>query len=256
MSGLKALCVGISTRNAGVGLIRNYHARDHANDDIIIDGSRVENQILTKSLEYIPQYGFDKQCVMQAVRDLKYPDTMMSVVGASSQGNSTELQMMVHWLKTQRANLQKEVRNHQSPLHKITNEYDRAAFLINKRLEYNIPILDRLLAGIAQLMVPYNMPYSAEELYNLGDDVAFYAGDLSNDLAWYAKRFSISSVYVSSELFMLQDKSPGFVDTKVFVEDKVGQIDQLGSAYENVEQWAVFNGIGMFNLIKSQLARG
>lgn len=236
--------------------IRRYHAQDHITSDIIIDSSRVENHILTKSLEYIPQYGFDKQCIHEAIKQLKYPDSMISVVRASSNGSSSELQLMIHWLKTQRIKLEAEVKDQASKIHTLGNEYDRTSYLINKRLSYNIPIIDKLLGGIAQLMVPYNMPGSLEELYNLGDDVAYYAGDLSNDFAWYAKRFSVSTVYVSSELYMLQDKSKDYEDTKRFVEEKVRNIDELGTVYDNVEQWAIFNGIGVFNLIKSQLARG
>lgn len=237
-------------------ITRSYHARDHIISNIVIDDLRVENKILSKSLQFIPQYGFNQKCITKAIQDLHYPDSMMSVISASSNGNSSELQLMLHWLKTQRVKLDQEVRDPKSEVYSIENEYERAAFLINKRLSYNEPILGQLLGGIAQLMVPYNMPYSWEELYNLGDDLAYYAGDLSNDFSWYAKRFSLSTVYVSAELYMLQDKSPGFADTKQFVKEKVENIDQLGTSYENIEQWAVFNGIGVWNLVKSQLARG
>ena len=51
------------------------------------------------------------------------------------------------------------------------------------------------------------MNQSLDELHNLSDDIAFYAGDTSNDFAWYSKRLGFSSIYVSSEVFMLQDTS-------------------------------------------------
>lgn len=235
---------------------RLYHSTDHASSNIIVNPNRLENKILTKALEYVNQYGFTSTCVNKAVREMDYSDSVLSVLTATFNGNSLELQLILHWLKVQRQKLQDEYNNEDSHLYTIENEYDRAAFLINKRLSYNKPIIDKLLGGISQLLLPYNMTASIEELHNLGDDIAFYAGDLSNDFSWYAKRFSLSTVYVSSELFMLQDTSKDFINTKNFVEDKVKNIDHLGTAYEGLEQWTIFNAIGLFNLIKSQTLRG
>ncbi|EGV61527.1 ubiquinone biosynthesis protein COQ9 [Yamadazyma tenuis ATCC 10573] len=240
----------------GLQSVRRYHAYDHPASNLIVDPTKLENKLLTKSLEYIPQFGFSDQCISEAIKQMQYPDSIRSILTASFSGHSTELQLMVHWLKTQRQALDSEVNSPDSQLHSITDEYERASFLINKRLSYNIPIIDKLSGGISQLLVPYNMSFSLEELYNLGDDIAFHAGDASIDFAWYAKRLSLSMVYVSSELYMVQDKSADFVNTKKFVEDKVKNIDHLGEAYENIEQWAFFNAISAFNLVKSQVSRG
>lgn len=237
-------------------LLRSYHSQDHTISNAIIDNTRIENKILSQSLQYIPQYGFSEKCVNEAITQLQYPDSIQSVLATSFNGNSIELQLMIHWLKTQRQNLEAHVNDAQSQLHSITNEYDRVSYLINKRLLYNEPIIGQLSGGIAQLMVPYNLPVALEELHNLGDDISFHAGDQSNDFAWYTKRMSVSSVYVASEMYMLQDKSEGYRNTKEFVEDKVRNIDHLGQGYDSVEQWMVFNAIGVFNLIKSQIARG
>lgn len=100
------------------------------------------------------------------------------------------------------------------------------------------------------------MGLSLEELHNLSDDVAFYAGDMSNDLAWYAKRLLFSSIYVKSELYMLQDSSADFQKTKEFVESSVKSVETMGNSYNAVEEWSMFNAISLVNLIKSQVARG
>lgn len=233
--------------------IRFYHSQHHLVSNRIINPDIIEHKILTKSLEFIPKYGFKDSCITQAIKDLKYPDSIMSVLTTSFQGNSLELQLMIHWLKTQRENMAKSIEDEQF---QNLSEYDRVKYLINKRLELNVPIKDKLSEGISYLMVPYNFSHSLGELHNLGDDIAFYAGDQSNDFAWYSKRFSFSSVYVASELYMLSDTSKNHTNTKKFVDDQVEGVKSLGTGYENTEQWLFFNTIGLANLIKSQLLRG
>lgn len=233
---------------------RMYHAVDHPSP--IIRDQSVEAKVLGKAVEYLPKYGFDPLCVTQAIRDLKYSESLESALTGSGGGQSLELQLLVHWLKTTRAQLKKEVLDPTLEFHLIKDEFARVAFLINKRLEYNRPIAHHLSAGLSHLVVPYNWTQSLEELHNLSDDIAFYAGDASNDFAWYTKRLGISTVYVSSELYMLQDHSADYHRTTKFVEAKVRELGTLGDAYNSVEQWGLFNGISLINLIKSQLVRG
>ncbi|KAF7999097.1 hypothetical protein HF325_006629 [Metschnikowia pulcherrima] len=164
--------------------------------------------------------------------------------------------LVLFWLKLQRQELYDHVLDTKLPFHQIRNEYDRAAYLLNKRLSFNEPVIEQLSGALAQLVLPYNVALSLEELHNLSDDVAFYAGDMSNDTAWYAKRLLLSSIYVKAELFQLQDNTERFSRTKEFVESKVASVKNMGYAYSSVEQWAIFNAILLVNLIKSQLARG
>lgn len=236
--------------------MRCFHSQDHSGSNPIINDQSVETLILNKSLDYVPQYGFNGLCITQAIQDLKYPDSLQSALTASPSGNSLELQLMLHWLRYQRQQLHNHVLDASLPFHSISDEYKRVSYLINKRLEYNQPIIGQLASGLSQLVVPYNMSQSLEELHNLSDDIAFYAGDTSNDFAWYSKRASFSTIYVSSELYMLQDTSEGFAKTREFVEEKVAAARGMGDAYSNVEQWTAFNAISLVNLIRSQLLRG
>ncbi|CUM49991.1 uncharacterized protein AC631_00873 [Debaryomyces fabryi] len=235
---------------------RAYHSIDHPSSNIIVNPKSMESIILTKSLTYLPKFGFDSLCITHAIRDLKYPDSLQSALSSAPSGNSLEFQLMLHWLKIQRQTLQDHVLDPKSQFNTINDEYERVIYLINKRLEYNQPIIDKLSSGLSQLIAPYNINQSLDELHNLSDDIAFYAGDTSNDFAWYSKRLGFSSIYVSSEVFMLQDTSEDFQHTKKFVEDKVQAFSNLGGAYNDVEQWGTFNAISLVNLIKSQLARG
>lgn len=233
-----------------------YHSADHPASNVIVDAKSVQSKILTKALEHIPQHGFNTICVTQAIRDMEYPDSLVSAITSDPEGNSTELQLMVHWLKVQRQKLEEYVMDPESEFHTIGDEYDRASHLLKKRLLFNEPIVKQLSNGIGHLVLPYNLSRGLDELHNLSDDIAFYAGDASHDFAWYSKRLGFSSAYVSSELYMLQDSSVGFSKTKEFVDARVALLRDFGYAYNSVEQWGLFNAISTVNLIKSQLLRG
>lgn len=244
-----------SLRLRAVPVARAYHLISHPASNRIVHINSPEAVLFTKAIEHVPKYGFTKKAVDSAVRDLKYLDSIQSAITALL-GHSMEQLLVLFWLKLQRQELYDHVLDTKLPFHQIRNEYDRAAYLLNKRLSFNEPIIKQLSGALAQLVLPYNVALSLEELHNLSDDVAFYAGDMSNDTAWYAKRLLLSSIYVKAELFQLQDNTNGFSRTKEFVESKVASVKNMGYAYSSVEQWAIFNAILLVNLIKSQLARG
>ncbi|KAK6198555.1 COQ9-domain-containing protein [Scheffersomyces amazonensis] len=231
--------------------VRSYQSKDHT----ISNGESLESKILTKSLEFVPTYGFNSTCITKAIRELNYPDSLSSII--NTDGSSPEFKLVSYWLSHSRKILEDHAKDPQSKeFHSLTNQYERVGYLIKKRLELNEPIIKHLTYGISQLIVPYNITKSMEELHNLSDDIAFYAGDESNDFAWYSKRMGISTIYVTSELYQLTDTSSNFKNTKKFVDEKVSHFQGLGSAYNDVEQWSAFNAISLINLIKSQLVRG
>lgn len=235
--------------------VQNYHSTSHPASNDIIDPKSPEAILFSKAAEHVPNCGFTKEAVNRAVAELQYLDSVQSAVSVCSP-HTTEFGLVRFWLKMQREKLKKIAMDPQLELHGLGNEYDRAALLMKKRLLMNSPVIGQLSSALAQLVVPYNMGLSLEELHNLSDDIAFYAGDTSNDSAWYAKRFMLSTIYVKSELYMLQDTSRGFQKTQEFVDSNVAGMKNLGYSYNSFEQWAFFNAISLVNLIKSQLARG
>lgn len=235
--------------------IREYHSTHHKASNIIVNSKSPESILLTKAIEHIPKLGFTKASIDAAVTDLGYLDSIQSIVTASS-SHSPEFSLVLFWIKFQRQRLYNELLDPNLTFHEVKDEYDRVLYLINKRLLYNEPVIGLLFQALAQLITPYNMGASLEELHNLSDDVAFYAGDMSNDSAWYAKRLLFSSIYVKSELYMLQDSSENFERTQRFVESCVSNVKAAGASYNSVEQWTFFNAISLVNLVKSQLARG
>lgn len=233
--------------------VAKYHSALHPN--ILINNKAPELILLTKALDYLPKYGFHKQCIDDAVRDLGYADSLQSVIAANPLNESPELQLTLFWLKHQRQKLYEHVLDPKLEFHKIPDEFDRAAYLLKERLSYNQPVVGQLALGLSQLVLPYNWSASLAELHALSDDIAYYAGDMSNDLAWYAKRLLLSSIYVKLELYMLLDRPP-FDSTNSFVDRNIQAVRFMGDSYNAVEQWSFFNAVSLLNLIRSQLARG
>lgn len=238
----------------GWKLGRLYHSVSHPN--IIVNHNAPESKLLSKAISHIPTHGFQRQCIDLAVRDMNYPDSMQSLISANPLNLLPEFQLTLFWLKLQRQRLFEHVLDPELAFHEILDEYDRAAYLLQKRLEYNEPIQHHLTQALSQLVLPYNWGHSLEELHSLLDDIAFYAGDMSNDTAWYAKRLLLSSIYVKLELYMCQDTSAGFANTYDYVRSSVEGVRSLGDTYSAVEQWSFFNAVSLFNLVRSQLARG
>lgn len=232
---------------------RSYHSVSHANT--IVNPKLPETLLLGQALKHVPELGFSQRSISAAVADLNMLDSLQLVLSASS-SHSPEFLLVLFWLKNLRQRLWDHVCDKELPFHNVANEYDRAAYLLKMRLSYNQPIAHRMKEALAQLVAPYNWAAALGELHNLSDDVAFYAGDDSHDLAWYAKRLALSSIYVKSELFMLQDRSENYTRTEAFVDSSVASLKAAGAGYNAVEQWTAFTAISTVNLIRSQLARG
>ncbi|RCK66074.1 Ubiquinone biosynthesis protein COQ9, mitochondrial [Candida viswanathii] len=247
-------CLRLNKRGISPILIRSYHSTDHVGSNTIVNPTSVESRILDASLKYVPEYGFDERCITRAIQELRYPDSMNAAISFS--GKSGALRIVEYWLRLQRAKLEEYVGENAEELARMKNDYERLKHLMKVRLLFNEPVLGKLSGGLAQLVVPYNLSTGLEEIHALSDDLAFYSGDDSHDFSWYSKRMGISTIYVSSEMYMLNDNSVGFERTKEFVDDKVGDLEKLGNGYNDVEQWLGFNAISLINLIKSQLNRG
>lgn len=234
---------------------RAYHSTSHPASNLIVNKNSPQGILFTKALNYIPRYGFSQEAISFAVADINYLDSIRSAVSATSH-HSPEFLLVLFWLKYQRQKLYDYALQEASEFHKIGDEYDRAARLLKERLQYNEPVIGHLSEALSRLILPYNWHLSLRELHCLSDDIAFYAGDESNDSAWYAKRFFLSTIYVKSELFMILDSSPNFGRTKQFVDENIATMRTLGYSYTSVEQWAIFDAISLVNLIRSQMSRG
>jgi len=99
---------------------------------------------------------------------------------------------------------------------------------------------------------PSVAPAALKELAQLADDVWFLAGDDSVDPSWYTKRTSLSALYAASELYMTNDKSAEYQDTKDFLHRRLSHATELGLYIRAAEQWADFTARAGINLLRSK----
>ncbi|ODV86051.1 hypothetical protein CANARDRAFT_28101 [[Candida] arabinofermentans NRRL YB-2248] len=232
---------------------RLFHTVYHA-DIPILDESIFENKILKKAYEdHVPETGFTEESIKLAAKGLNYNlDNLKGVFNFTSQSKDLRVELIQYHLKSCRLKL----RNYHNDANRLQTETERVRFYLEKRLLENKPIIKYYHQALARMILPSNLTESLNELHKLSDDISFYSGDKSNDFAWYSKRFSLSGVFIQSELFMLNDRSNNFENTIEFMNDKMDEVDNMAYAYNSFEEWAIFNGISTVNLIKSQLARG
>lgn len=102
---------------------------------------------------------------------------------------------------------------------------------------------------------PTHVPTSLRELALLSDEIHHLAGDVSVDPSWYTKRGSLSVIYASSELFMTNDRSPGYGETRAFLQRRLDETSKIGSTLGGVAQWVGFTASAGVNVLRSKGVR-
>eukprot|EP00955_Chlamydomonas_euryale_P099270 365205-Chlamydomonas_euryale.AAC.20 len=106
----------------------------------------------------------------------------------------------------------------------------RLVAALRARLEMVAPHVDSWPQALAIATQPSNLPSSTTLLGEMVDDVWHAVGDASADASWYSKRAMLAGVYLSTELYMLTDASPGRADTWAALDRRVGDMLAAGDA--------------------------
>jgi|SRR3569833_301319 len=99
---------------------------------------------------------------------------------------------------------------------------------------------------------PSYVAASLRELGLLVDDILFLAGDDSVDSSWYTKRASLAAIYASAELFMTNDMTPGFEDTKRFLDRRFDEEIDIRGKLASSGQWVGYNARALVNVLRSK----
>lgn len=99
---------------------------------------------------------------------------------------------------------------------------------------------------------PSYVPSSLKELHKLSDEIWFLAGDKAVDPSWYTKRATLSMLYTTSELFMTNDHSLAFSETKKFLDRRLDDVKSAGTTLSSVGQWVGFTAKAGVNVLRSK----
>lgn len=81
--------------------------------------------------------------------------------------------------------------------------------------------------GSALMALPQYAGDGAAAIWGTADAIWRALGDTSDDVNWYSKRATLSAVYAATVLFWLGDDSPDAVDTRDFLDRRIGEVMQV-----------------------------
>lgn len=111
---------------------------------------------------------------------------------------------------------------------------DRVAAAIRIRLTQTAPHREAVRRALALLALPHNVPAATKMLYRTVDSIWRACGDAAVDWNHYSKRMLLGSVYLSTLLFWLDDRSDGFADSFAFLDRRIAAAMQFPRRVQGV----------------------
>ncbi|RDA83336.1 hypothetical protein CP532_5212 [Ophiocordyceps camponoti-leonardi (nom. inval.)] len=206
----------------------------------------VEDAILAASYRHVPEYGFSQRALRLGAHDAGYLDISPAALPEGV------FSLIRYHLITKRLALAERSRQlfttHQHP----PSVNAAVAELTWARLMENVAIIERWQEALAVMAQPTWLPASLKELALLSDELWFLAGDKAVDSSWYSKRASLSIIYSATELFMTNDKSTDFAETRQFLNRRLEEAATAGKVVASLSQWMGFTGNASINVLRSK----
>ncbi|RKU44487.1 Ubiquinone biosynthesis protein coq9, mitochondrial [Coniochaeta pulveracea] len=219
---------------------RPLHYPAHPSSPSDAPFSPPELALLRAAYAHVPQHGFSAESLALGARDIGLLDISTNLLP------NGDFDLIRYHLFTQREALVEKSRGLQGSVR------DRVFELTWLRLLGNREVVGRWQEALAIMAQPSYVPASLSALHELVDDIWYLAGDVSVDPSWYTKRASLSAIYVSAELFMTDDRSAGFEETKAFLRRRFDEVGELSSVLGAVREWVSFSGSSAINVLRSK----
>ncbi|KZS11099.1 Ubiquinone biosynthesis protein COQ9, mitochondrial [Daphnia magna] len=199
----------------------------------------IKVKILDAALGYVDISGWSKEALAQGAESLGYPSVTH---GLFPKGG---VELVHHFYQRANDRLSSELPSdiqeaHLDPL-KAKNDLKILRLAVEKRLRMNADhvFTGRWTEALGLMAFPPNAPSSLKLLANLVDEMWFHAGDTSADFSWYTKRALLATVYKSTEMSMIQDRSDDFKSTWEFLDRRIDEMDQLRDCPKKLEEASV-----------------
>ncbi|ORY03082.1 ubiquinone biosynthesis protein COQ9 [Basidiobolus meristosporus CBS 931.73] len=190
----------------------------------------IPSKILEASLPFVRTYGWSTGSIAKGAQALGY---LPVTHGLFPNGG---LDLVDYFMEDARL---KTVQSLEGKLEGLsTTEKVRKACIT--RLQHTMPYAESWPEAAAILAEPWNAPVAMRHLSSLVDDIWYLAGDKSFDFNWYTKRFLLSGVYTSTEMYMTKDHSPDFTNTLEFLDRRLEDVAKIGGATQEISMLASF----------------
>ena len=112
---------------------------------------------------------------------------------------------------------------------------ERVALAVNTRLEIVEPWREAVRRALVILALPQNTLLAMRLLYETIDGIWYAAGDSATDFSFYTKRATLAGIYAATLLYWLEDRSPGFADTRAFLDRRLAGAARIGQARRRLQ---------------------
>ena len=112
---------------------------------------------------------------------------------------------------------------------------ERVALAVNTRLEIVEPWREAVRRALTILSLPQNTPLAMRLLYETVDGIWYAAGDSATDFSFYTKRATLAGIYAATLLYWLEDRSPGFADTRAFLDRRLAEVARISQARHRLQ---------------------
>ena len=223
-----------------------YHSHEYEQPPSV---TTAESTILAAALRRVPAYGFTLQALRLGAQDVGYLPISENLFPSGA------FALVNYHLETQRLSLSTTFQrptissaDHEPP----KDIAERVGLIASHRLLANVPYIQHYQSALALLSQPSHIPTSIQQLAKLADEILYLAGSTTVTTAWYTDRTAMASIYASAELYMTQDRSQGFEDTKDFLKRRLNEGDRIRSAGSMVGQWVGMQIGGLVNGLRSK----
>ena len=109
---------------------------------------------------------------------------------------------------------------------------------------------------LALYSLPNNLLEGSKLLWSTADEIWLYLGDRDNDMNWYTKRATLSTILASTALYMVHDKSESLSDTREFIERRIDDVMKFEKIKSMAQNSKALNPItNVFTNLTSRIRR-
>lgn len=217
----------------------------------------VKSRLLDNALRNVITMGWTDAALAKAAEDIGLSPMSHSLV------NRGAVEVVEHFLNLKRAHVNTlmapSINNEiSSALHESNTtdghlKRERILFkAIGAHIDYIGPYLQSWPAALALLAEPQNVASTLGSVKNITDDLCQYCDVKTTRMDWYIERCLLASLYCSTELFLLTDASPNFVESKEFLSKAIKIYTSARS--ENVSSFAL-DALAIVPLFSDQLLK-
>lgn len=171
------------------------------------------DRLLDAALEHVPFEGMNDRALVAGARDIGIsPDVARAMFPQGGAG------LAAAYHRRGNAGLRASLRS-DPPGGRFR---DRVAEALWRRIDASDAELVR--AGAAVMALPQNAGLGARLVWETADTVWTGLGDPSDDVNWWTKRATLSSVWGAVVLYWLGDYSEGRADTRAFIDRRIDDV--------------------------------